>query len=299
STKNSTITNNVLTSNDVCVYLEGSSNNNITQNTINDNFYGIHLKNSFNNNITHNSLARNDKGIYLYCSSGNCIQQNELVENSQGIDIFYSTCNVISANTFDANEQGISFNALISSYNERITVVYGSTNNSIVGNDILNNECGICVSLSSNNTFSGNNFVNNTNQVLIKDHSDTSNQGNGTDECYSEYAPANAWDNGKQGNYWSDYQEKDSDSDGIGDTPYVIDDNNKDTYPFMQLILLDSSPKDDSLNQDSFSQLLSMIVGFVTSWAGQLFLVIACFVVGLIAVLVVAAKRRRKLQNKQ
>jgi nitrous oxidase accessory protein NosD len=42
------------------------------------------------------------------------------------------------------------------------------------------------------------------------------------------------WDNGSRGNYWSDYNGTDADSDGIGDTPYVIDVLNEDRYPLMQ-----------------------------------------------------------------
>jgi parallel beta-helix repeat protein len=71
-----------------------------------------------------------------------------------------------------------------------------------------------------------NNFINNTIQVYI-----------------SESYP-NIWDDGypSGGNYWSDYtgiDEKrgpDQDqlgSDGIGDTPYVINVNNRDRYPLM------------------------------------------------------------------
>ncbi len=54
----------------------------------------------------------------------------------------------------------------------------------------------------------------------------------------------NIWDNGypSGGNYWSDYTgvdiysgpyQNEPGSDGIGDTPYVIDGNNEDKYPFM------------------------------------------------------------------
>lgn len=32
----------------------------------------------------------------------------------------------------------------------------------------------------------------------------------------------NQWDNGAIGNYWSDYSGKDTNDDGIGDTPYTI-----------------------------------------------------------------------------
>jgi len=55
----------------------------------------------------------------------------------------------------------------------------------------------------------------------------------------------NTWDEGypSGGNYWSDYSGVDKKSgtnqdrhgsDGIGDTPYVIDENNQDSYPLIR-----------------------------------------------------------------
>ena len=46
----------------------------------------------------------------------------------------------------------------------------------------------------------------------------------------------NYFDNGREGNYWSDYTGVDADGDGIGDTPYIIEyhnENRKDNYPLM------------------------------------------------------------------
>ena len=79
---------------------------------------------------------------------------------------------------------------------------------------------------SPNNSIYHNNFINNGNQADAAEYS------------------VNIWDNGYPlgGNYWSDYtgiDEKsgpDQDqigSDGIGDTPYIIDADNRDRYPLM------------------------------------------------------------------
>jgi parallel beta-helix repeat protein len=68
--------------------------------------------------------------------------------------------------------------------------------------------------------------VNNTQQVVV-------------------YYSSNNWDDGypSGGNYWSDYNgtdlysgpyQNETGSDGIGDTPYVIDANNQDNYPLLQ-----------------------------------------------------------------
>ena len=38
----------------------------------------------------------------------------------------------------------------------------------------------------------------------------------------------------REGNFWSDYNGTDSNNDGIGDTPYVIDVLNQDRYPLLQ-----------------------------------------------------------------
>jgi hypothetical protein len=50
---------------------------------------------------------------------------------------------------------------------------------------------------------------------------------------WSVLPSTNTWDDGVEGNYWSDYNCSDSGYDGIGDTPYFIDENNQDNYPLM------------------------------------------------------------------
>ena len=86
--------------------------------------------------------------------------------------------------------------------------------NSIHLNTIIDNENGIYSYQSSNNTFDHNNFINNTQQTYVA----TPSLGN-------------VWDDGYPygGNYWSNYNGTDSNGDGLGDTPHIIDEDNTDT----------------------------------------------------------------------
>ena len=43
----------------------------------------------------------------------------------------------------------------------------------------------------------------------------------------------NFWDNGSIGNYWSWYKGVDANGDGIGDTPYIINSKDQDSFPLM------------------------------------------------------------------
>lgn len=176
------------------------SGNNMTANSC----FGIEFLYSSNNSVSGNIITDNDCGIDLGYSSNNSISGNTITGSCSGIALIYSSGNSLSGNMITNNSNyGIG--------------LQDSRNNSIEGNKIENNGVfGIWLFRAPNNTVCHNNFINNT--IQVNDHT-------------PEYA--NFWDNGCEGNCWSDYNGTDSNSDGIGDTPYVIDANNIDNYPLI------------------------------------------------------------------
>jgi parallel beta-helix repeat protein len=137
----------------------------------------------------------------------------------------------------------ISGNTLQSNLNEAIRS-YSSSNNVISGNTITSNQYGNGIYLlnnSDNNMIFGNNMVmDNLASFIIRGSKDNHIYHNnimekGRYHSWVEDAYSNIWDDDypSGGNYWSHYNNTDSDEDGIGDAPYVINENNKDNYPLM------------------------------------------------------------------
>ncbi len=94
----------------------------------------------------------------------------------------------------------------------------GSEKNIVMRNLIMNNKYGLYFCCGSENNIAFNNvFINNT-------------------KYNADETLANIWDNGIVGNYWDDYTGIDANDDGIGDTPYIIYDDNGDMFPLMKPI---------------------------------------------------------------
>jgi len=219
-----------LTNNGQGLLLAFTVNSTIENATIVNNSVGIHALSSDANTITASNITNNNIGVSLYRGSFNNITKNILTNNGIGIGTLImgwgslsttesipSEDNVISSNTM--SNGGIALDNP------------GTTHTIVTKNTIKNGNVGISLGWgASNNKIYHNNFIDNKiAHVRI-------------DATYGTVV--NVWDDGypSGGNYWSNYTGVDvkggshqdlPGSDGIGDTPYIIDANNTDCYPLM------------------------------------------------------------------
>ena len=245
---NNTISGNNITRNvSYGIVVFGDSNNNVIRG---NNVEGILLDLGCSNNIvsgnnekpegfstylylsdsSNNTVSGNNATIYLFGSSNNIVSGNDATAFDLGAGTYpdYGICldndsnnNTISGNNVTANTHG-------DIYESCIMFQSSSNNNTVSGNNVTANS-GLSIELtdSSNNTIYHNNFVGKIVQASV----DSASVGD-------------SWDNGypSGGNYWSNYNGTDlysgsyqnvTGSDGIGDTPYIVDTNNTDHYPLM------------------------------------------------------------------
>jgi nitrous oxidase accessory protein len=150
--------------------------------------------------ITDNNITNTTYGIDVQGGHSCVISGNNVIDNGGGIGIRCSDSTITGNNVTSNTGEGVN--------------IEGS-NNTISGNYVADNKVGVTFSGSTttDNIFYSNSFDNNQNVQI-------------TSTNYTE-----VWDNGTVGNYWSNYNGTDNDGDGIGDTPYIIDENNRYNYP--------------------------------------------------------------------
>jgi parallel beta-helix repeat protein len=173
----------------------------------------------------------------LWIGQGPNPEMNETVPYTMGIDA--ASESVTGLTIKNLNIRDFSIGMYIRTTNNTVSgnavvgnivgVLISGSNNDIIGNYIAENEMGMFFgsngpeNIPLNLTVSHNSFNNNTDHLIgcvCKEY-------NMTEDVHT-------WDNGEEGNYWCDYNGTDTDGDGIGDTPYVIDVLNQDRYPLMQ-----------------------------------------------------------------
>jgi len=205
---------------------------------------GILVDMCHDNEISHNTITNNNDGIHFELSSDNVISGNIISSNNNdGIHFAFTGGNVVSGNIISSNNNdGIHFE--LSSDNVISGNIISSNNNDgiflcvssdlVSGNTITNNANGIDLFMSSDNVISGNTISSNNNHgiILSSDSGDNTIYHNNFNNIHQmETESTNFWDYDNEGNYWSDYDGTDDNQDGIGETSYIIDENNRDNYP--------------------------------------------------------------------
>ncbi|MDH5481671.1 MAG: right-handed parallel beta-helix repeat-containing protein [Candidatus Bathyarchaeota archaeon] len=167
------------------------------------NGHGVFCFNVTNSKIENVTALESSYGIYLQDSSGNIVYNNVCLKNWVGICLQDSDYNIVEGNIVGDGEKGIS--------------LYEADNNNLEGNTILYSLYGIRLYSSHSNEIFHNNLIENAIQAdLIASYS-------------------NVWDNGLEGNYWSNGANSDANKDGLGDLPQTIDDYNHDRYPLLSI----------------------------------------------------------------
>jgi parallel beta-helix repeat protein len=191
---------------------------------------GISLFDSHSIKIVNNVVSANWKGgITLSASSKNQIIGNNVTQNwKNGINLLAnSDTNIIAQNRL-YNQDSQSHAALFAQ---------DSSYNIITANNVTDNVCYGMQFLGSqqNNVLYHNNFMNNAPFSLEYQRLQVSMPG-----IDDQHLTANRdfWDNGSEGNYWSDYTTRypnatEKSNQGVGDTPFVINDNNIDRFPLL------------------------------------------------------------------
>ncbi|MEM0253453.1 MAG: NosD domain-containing protein [Candidatus Bathyarchaeia archaeon] len=253
---NCTILGNNIKENKEGILLLYSNCNLILENNVSDNIVrGIFVEISHGNILSRNKIANNNVGIRFYLVNHSVIFGNYIANNGgKGVEL-RGFNNSVYKNRIIGNGVGVEIcfeqslgnrvhNNSITNNNKGIQIMWGSTSNHIYFNNIADNSVGVYIYDASNNHIHHNNFINNTAEAPDV-------------KPFPPWVPEepkppgfNTWDDGREGNYWSDYGLKYPEARklmgrGVWDTPYFISKNNQDNYPLINPLSIQWLPRGD------------------------------------------------------
>jgi parallel beta-helix repeat protein len=185
------------------VYLIDCFNVTVSDLNLTKNGHGVFCYNVTHSEIQNVTTTANNYGIYLQDSSNDTVEDNADFGDWVGIALQDSSDIVVKRNIAMDAEKGLS--------------LYKAYGNRIEENSFCNSLFGIRLFNSNLNTFFHNNMIDNDLQVDLIN------------------SIGNIWDNGLEGNFWSDHQSCDIDRNGIADEEYLIDAQNIDQRPLLGL----------------------------------------------------------------
>jgi nitrous oxidase accessory protein len=230
------------------IYFFASSRNIVTGNVIHGRAYlgvgergsGIHIYNASENMIAGNTITQTRDGMYLQYANHSTIRGNRVSDVRYGLHYMYSDDNTFEDNSFSRNVAGaaimysrrINFRRNVFVHNRGVSsfgILFQEDENCVAEDNVfVDNAVGIFMealrgtvfrrnliaandtalrifSSATGNTFEANNFIDNLSPVEVI--------GRSTDT---------RWSGAHGGNYWSEYDGYDLNSDGIGDVPFKI-----------------------------------------------------------------------------
>jgi len=177
---------------------------------------GDHTIKVIENTVTISKLTSRNDGTSYYCIYLNSVTSCEIddciIQNGGiGISLVNSDSNTIKNTQIEDNNVGIKLTS--------------SSSNSINNNEIQNNNAdGVFLDFSSNTNSIYQNYFTNNNLYNARD------------------LGSNSWSYSSKGNSWDDYNDYDSNGDGTGDNPYIIDGDSQDDYPQGVFLTLNEKP---------------------------------------------------------
>lgn len=192
--------------------------------------------NSTNIHIANLNFTNNGEGILLAFTKKSTIKNIKIENSSIGIKCVSFQNNNITQVTLKNNFRSIELK--------------NCHNNTLEHNTIVDHHYAFCLYNSNNNTIYHNNIINNTQQV------------------YADNSVNNRWDNGRQGNYWSNFNGTDEDDNGIGDTTHHLGENQTDNYPLIQPYIPDIAVINLTVNSTKtyIGQTVSVTVAVMNKW---------------------------------
>jgi nitrous oxidase accessory protein NosD len=168
---------------------------------------GITLTNRSNVIVKNINIRDYWCSIYLTASSNITIYRNNML----------TLWNIVLDSSVDSQIIGNNITAQDTGFGYCINIEHNSSDNRIIANSFIEAGGALQGMDGTNNKIYLNNFIDNSNNVM----------------GWVVGREGNFWDNMTLGNFWSDYKGVDADGDGLGDTPYLIQNRWLDKHPLM------------------------------------------------------------------
>jgi nitrous oxidase accessory protein NosD len=216
---------------------------NVTHNSIANTYYGVFCSSQSGATFAYNNITNSAKEGIRWCGgSHNNFIGNIIINSKQSAISLEGFQHVIANNTMVNNGRAIGLGASYCLVFGNIVdddlgsgFYIGGSYNTICANSLSNGDYGFYFTFTFANPHENKLYLNNlyNNQYNV---------------YFADFATYQNWTNQMMGNYWDDYTGTDDNNDGIGDTAYIINELNNDTYPLMQPVDITAQTMPEPIN---------------------------------------------------